>query len=117
MGNGNWRASPFDGTRRQAPNESSSRAVEYSVDEEKMEVRELWEYGGNLDERIFSVAMGSATMLPSTGNVLITFGSVIYTDGVSSAASGRGASHARIVEVDNNHDSDRVYSFPTQESN
>jgi hypothetical protein len=111
MDNGNWRASPFDGTRRQSPNESSSRAVEYSVDEEKMEVRELWEYGGNIDERIFSVAMGSATMLPSTGNVLITFGSVIYTDGVSSAASGRGASHARIVEVDKNHDSERVFDM------
>jgi len=117
MGNGNWRASPFDGTRRQVSNESSSRAVEYSIDEEKMEVSELWEYVGKTDERICSVAMGNATILPSTGNVLITFGSVIYTDGMISAASGQGASHARIVEVDNNHDSDRVYSFPTQESN
>ena len=85
--------------------------MEYSVDEETREVSELWEYGGNIDERIFSASMGSAASLPSTGNVLITFGSVLYTDGVSSAASGQGASHTRIIEVNKTHDSDRVFDM------
>ena len=42
--NGNFRARPFDDPM--APAESFSRAVEYSVDEENMEVREVWSYGG-----------------------------------------------------------------------
>lgn len=100
--NGNGRASPFDGTQPMSWAVSYSRAVEYAVDEQHMEVRQVWEHGSPATraEVLFSVALSGAQSLPQTGNVLITFGDTIYAGGVSSAGLGLGTSHARIIETD-----------------
>ena len=42
--NGNDRASPFDGVPRMELSESYSRAVEYAIDEDSMEVTQVWEF-------------------------------------------------------------------------
>ena len=49
-----------------------------------MEVRQVWEYGSAAMERIFTRFLGDADWLETTGNVLITFGAVSFTDGVTS---------------------------------
>ena len=43
--NGNYRASPFDPTVPDSNN--YSRAVEYSINEQTMEVSQVWDYGQN----------------------------------------------------------------------
>ncbi len=70
--NGTYRARPFDPKRHARDN--FSRAVEYEVDEEKMEFRQVWSYGGPDDEIFFSPFLGDTDWLPKTGNILITDG-------------------------------------------
>ncbi|NIM00972.1 MAG: hypothetical protein GTN89_08715 [Acidobacteria bacterium] len=97
--NGNLRASPFDGTTPDAPWEAFSRAVEYSIDTQNMHIRQVWEYGEDAAERIYSSFISDADWLPMTGNRLLTFGGTGYVDGVESATLGLGEVHPRIIEV------------------
>ncbi len=98
--NGNYRASPFE---VKLPDEDNySRAVEYEIDEERMEIRQVWAYGIDAGPKIFSFAVGDADWLPKTGNVLITHGFVTVIDGVPTPAL-----ETRIIEVD--------HSTPPQE--
>lgn len=97
--NGNFRATPFDGTTPVPPHKSYSRAVEYEVDESTMTVRQVWEYGANTAERLYSTMVSEAEPLPVTDNVLVTFGAVGAVDGVNSSTLGYGKRHARIIEV------------------
>ena len=46
--NGNYRASPYDGTVPMTAEESYSRVVEYRVDEDNMRIEQVWEYGTEL---------------------------------------------------------------------
>lgn len=107
--NGNFRASPFDGNSPQLPRESYSRAVEYAIDEQSMEVQQVWEYGSQIDQRYFSQSRGDADWMDDTGNVLITFADTRHIDGVSSESLGMGASHLRIVEVEHSEQADKVF--------
>jgi len=94
---GNYRAEPFDPP---VPDSSNySRAVEYRVNQDTMEVTQVWEYGSSIPERLYTDKVGSAEPLPRTGNVLITFGSVQYVDGMPPSSFGPGATMARIKEV------------------
>ena len=52
--NGNYKASPFDGNPTVPDDENFSRGVEYEIDEEAMEVRQVWEYGESIQDRLFS---------------------------------------------------------------
>ena len=97
----------FDnGTNRGGPVEEPapasgkySRAVEYRIDEDAMEVRQVWAYGGPGAEQFYSSFISDADWLPTTENVLITVGGMIKDDtGVATAAS-TGRRSARIVEV------------------
>jgi hypothetical protein len=66
--NGNYRASAFESPATT----EYSRAVIYSVDEQAMTVQQTWSYGAPSGaDSFFCKAMGSATWLPGTGNVLI----------------------------------------------
>jgi arylsulfate sulfotransferase len=94
--NGNRRASPFDGNDLTPDAENVSRAVEYSIDEEAMEVEQVWQYGPGL----FSPFISDVDWLPRSGNVLVTFGATSYVGGVRSIDLGRGTIHTRIIEVD-----------------
>ncbi len=97
--NGNHRASPFDGNTPTPDDSAFSRAVEFQIDEANMQVQQVWEYGENLAEPIFSFFLSDADRQPITGNVLTTFGGVSYVGGVSSADLGMGLFHTRIVET------------------
>ncbi|MBT4520128.1 MAG: hypothetical protein HOC23_08980 [Halieaceae bacterium] len=113
--NGNHRASPFDGTTPAPRSESVSRAVEYAINEDTMEVEQVWAYGES--ENIFSDIWGDADRLPSTGNTLIAFGGTVYENGVSSADSGFGARHARIIEVTPDTPSQKVLDLRLYNTN
>ena len=96
--NGNYRSSPFDA--RMPAEQSYSRAVEFAVDENARTVRQVWEYGKQREEKLFSVYVGGAARMPRTGNVLADFG------GITADASGRylenpgeGIGQVRMVEV------------------
>ena len=70
--NGNFRASPFDGRVPIPDNENYSRAVEYAIDEETMEVRQIWEYGAQIDQSYYSNFISDADWMNNTANVLIS---------------------------------------------
>jgi len=96
--NGNFRSSPFDPPVPDADN--YSRAVEYSINEQTMEVSQVWEYGRtNVAERLYADHEGNAEPLPQTGNVLIDFPAVSYVNGVAPSSFGPSATMARITEV------------------
>jgi arylsulfate sulfotransferase len=57
------------------PKENYSRAVEYEIDEERMEVRQIWEYGTELGSENFTPFIGDANYLENH-NRLITFGGI-----------------------------------------
>lgn len=66
--NGNFRVSP----PAAKPATSYSRAVEYAVDPERKEVRQIWQY--DADQLIFAPATGDVDIGRTTGNVIICFG-------------------------------------------
>ena len=95
--NGNYRAEPFDTLVPDAAN--YSRIVEYSVNEQSMEVSQVWDYGRTNAHRLFTDKVGSADWLPQTGNVLMGFGSIDYLDGNPPSAFVPSATMVRIQEV------------------
>ena len=109
--NGNYRASPFDGRVPVRDNENYSRAVEYEIDEEKMEVRQIWEYGAQIEQSYYSGSLSDADWMRNTGNVLVTSGVTTWLGGVSSGSLGMGRSHARIIEVDHNTPAEKVFEM------
>lgn len=80
--NGNFRAVPP--TPLTPENMLSSRAVQYHVDEAKMEVTQVWEYGSPASAPlpVFSSALGDADEMPQTGNVLSDYGLISFLGGV-----------------------------------
>jgi hypothetical protein len=95
---GNFRAMPFDSQVLDSNN--YSRAVEYKIDEDKMEISQVWDYGrDNSADRIYSGFKGNAEPLPKTGNVLIGFPAISYVNGVPPSSYGTSATMARIQEV------------------
>jgi arylsulfate sulfotransferase len=95
--NGDFRASPFDTTL--ADSNNWSRAVEYAINEQTMEVTQVWEYGRTNGAALYTDKVGNADWLPHTGNVLITFGNVNYVDGLRPSAFSPTATMVRIKEV------------------
>jgi hypothetical protein len=95
---GNFRASPF---AQKVPDANNySRAVEYYIDEQTMEVTQVWDYGRtNMADRLYTGRVGNAELQPNTGNVLIDFGAVSYVNGVAPSPYGPSATMARITEV------------------
>jgi len=94
---GNFRASPFDPTVPDAKN--YTRAVEYAIDEQTMEITQVWEYGRTNGEPLFTDRVGNADWLPQSGNVLITFGNVDYVNGLHPSPYSTNATMLRIKEV------------------
>lgn len=95
---GDYRATPFDPPVLDSNN--YSRAVEYKIDEDKMQISQVWDYGrDNPADRIYVGFKGNADPLPKTGNVLIGFAAVSYVNGVPPSSYGSTATMARIQEV------------------
>jgi len=109
--NGNYRASPFDGRALIPDNENYSRAVEYAIDEETMEVRQIWEYGAHIDQSYYSPSQGDADWMKNTGNVLITSSATAWLGGVASKSLDMGRWHTRIIEVDHNTPAEKVFEI------
>ncbi len=86
---------------------SVSRAVEYAVDEDTMEVRQVWEYASEYDE--FTRIVGDADWLPETGNVLVTFGAI--------ESDEDGTPSARIVEVTHETPAEKVFELIVADDN
>jgi arylsulfate sulfotransferase len=96
--NGNYRVSPF------APIPSVtnyySRAVEYSINEQTMQVSQVWDYGRtNVAQRLYVDHEGIAEPEPLTGNVLNDFAAVSYVNGAAPSSYGVTATMSRITEV------------------
>jgi arylsulfate sulfotransferase len=107
--NGNYRASPFDGNPKLPDDQSASRAVEYAIDEANMEVTEVWEWGLDVPDPLYSYYISDADWQPQTGNILIDFGGHTYYDHELIATFGWGERAVRIVEV--THDTPAVKVF------
>jgi hypothetical protein len=96
--NGNFRASPFDPPVPDTNN--YSRAVEYAINEQTMEVSQVWDYGRtNVAERLYVDHEGNAEPEPKTGNVLIDFAAVNCVNGVPPSQFGSTAWMVRLQEV------------------
>ena len=107
--NGNNRARPFE--EPMLPSESFSRAVEYSIDEKNMEVRELWSYGGPGDEQFFARFVGDADWMPQTGNVLINYGGLVSDAEDNPVVDGPGHIRVRVVEVTHDTPAEKVFEL------
>jgi arylsulfate sulfotransferase len=96
--NGKYRALPY--VPKMPPEESFSRAVEFAIDPDKLEFRELWSYGGRPGEIFFTPFLGETDWLPRTGHVLVTDGGrVTQPDGLPGFHPAQGRKWARILEV------------------
>jgi hypothetical protein len=96
--NGNFRASAFEPMLDAVDN--YSRAVEYLVDGNAMEVSQVWEYGSAADEILYTPFIGDADWLPKTGNAFITFGGIAHLEGVPTDAANTSTKlSARLIEV------------------
>ena len=114
--NGNYRASPFDGRAKVPDSDNYSRAVEYSIDETTMEVRQVWEYGTNIEWRMFSASQGDADLMPKTGNVVLTLSDTRFMATWPSSAWGLGISHTAIIEVDRSTPPQKLFDMRIYET-
>jgi hypothetical protein len=74
-----------------------------------MEIRQVWEYGSQVDQRYFTPTKGDADWMKESGNVLITYADTRFLGGVSSESMGMGVCHIRVVEVDHGEPSEKVF--------
>src|SRR5690606_33349882 len=63
--NGNYRATPGDGRVMLTPDQSSSRAVDYSIDDSSMSIETVWEYEHT--PRLYAYAVGDADLQVDAG--------------------------------------------------
>jgi hypothetical protein len=106
--NGNERASAFE--ERIPDSEAFSRAVEFEVDAEAMEVRQVWSYQGAEGERFYSSFLSDADWLPVTGNVLITDGARV-TEPENDTDDSPDHQWARILEVTHTTPAETVFEL------
>ena len=95
--NGNFRATPFG--EKMTDEESYSRVVEFAIDEDALTVEQVWAYGKDPGERLFTCYQGGAYRLPETGNTFMTFGGTCTIDGQPSSDIGNAFAQARLIEV------------------
>ncbi|NOT29478.1 MAG: hypothetical protein HOP15_03410 [Planctomycetes bacterium] len=96
--NGKYRALPF--APKMPPEQSFSRAVEFAIDEQTLEFRELWSYGGRPNEVFFTPFLGETDWLPVKEHVLVTDGGrVTQPNGLPGFHPNQGRKWARVFEV------------------
>ena len=77
--NRTFSARPFAPPLR--PAQTWTRAVEYAINEETRSVKQLWTSEGPAMDLLMTFAMGEADAMPTTGNVLLFYGSAaVVTD-------------------------------------
>jgi hypothetical protein len=83
------------------------------VNEETMEVEQVWAFGGKDSERFFSPFISEVDWLPQTGNVLVTNGGAVKnkdTGEVSDQIMG-GHHWASIMEVTHTTPPEKVWEI------
>lgn len=75
--NGNFRSKDF--TKATPPNENYSRGVGYTIDEENLTITQVFEFGKDLKEKIYSCYLGNIEYI-TNDHYLINFGGIIYDD-------------------------------------
>jgi arylsulfate sulfotransferase len=96
--NGNFRAIPFNPPVPDSNN--YTRAVEFSINEQTMQISQVWDCGrSNVVDRLYVDHEGYAEPEPKTGNVLIDYSAVNYSNGVPPSPYGPTAWMVRIQEV------------------
>ena len=111
--NGLARTSPFD--EGMALEDSYARAVEYSVDEESMEVSQVWVYGPD-DEPFFARYLGDVDWQPQTDNILVTVGAQeTNADGVNSPPGPGTQRWARVLELTHGQPAEKVWEMRLQD--
>jgi hypothetical protein len=111
--NGVARSSPFDD--KMPLEDSYTRAVEYSVNEETMEVSQLWTYGPD-DERFFARYLGDVDWQPQTDNILVTVGAQeTNADGVNSPPGPGTQRWARLMELTHEQPAEKVWEMRLQD--
>lgn len=76
--NGNYRARPFEPPAPVA--RTYSRAVEYEIDEENRTARLVWSSEAPGAGKVVSIAMGSVSEMPETGNILVGYGALLDSE-------------------------------------
>jgi hypothetical protein len=111
--NGVARSSPYDEKMPLA--DSYTRAVEYSVNEETMEVSQVWVYGPD-DEKFYARYLGDTDWLPETDNILVTIGAQETDADGQNAAPGPGTQRwARLVELTHEQPAEKVWEMQLKE--
>jgi hypothetical protein len=110
--NGVARSSPSDPKMPLA--DSYSRAVEYAVNEETMEVSQVWSYGRD-DEPFYGRYLGDVDWQPQTGNILITIGAQETNSEGKNSMPGPGTQRwARLVEVSHEQPAEKIWEMRLQ---
>lgn len=99
--NGNYRAVDTTDTIVDAMN-NYSRGVLYKIDEEKMQVEQIWQYGKLRGNELYTPFLGEIDYLKDSNNFLITFGGITKENGqATDKIGGEGVQvQSKIVEVD-----------------
>jgi hypothetical protein len=111
--NGVARSSPYD--EKMPVVDSYTRAVEYKVNEETMEVEQVWVYGPD-DEPFYARYLGDTDWLPQTDNILVTIGAQETNAEGQNAPPGPGTQRwARLVELTHDQPAEKVWEMRLQE--
>jgi len=94
--NGNFRANPFDPPVLDQSN--YSRGVEFSINETNMEVSQVWDTMAAGGDRFYTPIFGKTQWLPTRRDVLVTYGDIVYLNGVPPSPYAPRASMVRIIE-------------------
>ncbi len=113
--NGNCRSEPYDPPV--ADDANYSRAAEFSIDEARMQVSQVWQFAGANNDRLYSGQLGNASWLPQTSNVLITFGFVSYENGARPDPIATNATVVRIKEVTHQANPEVVFDLELSDAN
>lgn len=97
---GNYRASPYDPPV--ADSNNFSRAVEFRLNEQTMKVSQVWDSSAANEDQLFTPAVGKAQWLPTSQNILTTYGDVTYINGVHPSSHSANATMVRIIEYTHN---------------
>jgi len=76
-----------------------------------MEVRQVWEYGGDISEPLFTPTVGNADWLKTTGNILVTFGNTTYVSNAPPSRYSPLAAMVRIKEVTHEQPAEVVFDL------
>jgi len=96
--------------------DSYTRAVEYSVNEETMEVSQVWVYGPE-DETFYARYLGDVDWQPKTDNILVTIGAQETDAEGNNAPPGPDTQRwARLVELTHEQPAEKVWEMRLQET-